>query len=186
MTLVPPMAHSLSEGEIDGRPCGSRLLSFRGACAGTPMFGALSSGREVGDGVFFCPRNWRRCSAQTRRHASRASVCSGITDRHRAISAASGSASRDADDADEVWSSSSRSLMAQAATARTITATPATIGSRSILLRALMGETSSRWSIDSRCRRKESGGAVPCPGLAPRPAGPPEAIAHGLGQPQLR
>jgi hypothetical protein len=42
--------------------------------------------------------------------------------------------------------------MAQAATTRTITATPATIDSRSNLLRALMDETSSLWLIDSRCR----------------------------------
>src|SRR5713226_1830822 len=58
MTLVPPMAHSLSEGEIDGHPCGRRLLSFRGPSAGEPMFGALSSGCEVGDGVLLCPRDW--------------------------------------------------------------------------------------------------------------------------------
>ena len=150
MTPVPPMAHSLSDGEINGHPCGTRLLSFRSPGAGKPMFGALSSRCEVGDGVLLCPRNWRRCSAQTRRHASRASFCSGATLRHRANSTANGSASGDADDADERCSSPPRSLMAQAATTRTITATPATIDSRSILLRALMDETSSRRLIDSR------------------------------------
>ena len=55
MTPVPPMAHSLSDGEIDGHPCGTRLLSFRGPGAGKPMFGALSSRCEVGVGVLALP-----------------------------------------------------------------------------------------------------------------------------------
>src|SRR5260221_13171554 len=185
MTPVPPMAHSLSDGEIDGHPCCRRLSSFRGTDAGDRLLGALSFGNPVGVGVFFCPRNWRRCSAQTRRHASRASVCTAVTLRHRANSAASGSASGDTDDAAEVWSSSSRSLMAQAATTRTITATPATIDSRLNWLRAVIGETSSRWSTDNRCRGSGVGGVVLCPGLARRPAARPEATALELGQPQL-
>src|SRR5260370_40525337 len=152
MTPVPPMVHSLSDGEIDGHPCGGRLLSFRGPSAGTPMFGAPSLVRVDGVGGLLCPRNCRRCSAQTRRHASRAAVCSGVTDRHRASSAARGFGPSDAGDADEACSWSSRSLMAQAATTRTITATPTTIDSRSNLLRALIDETSSRWLIDARYR----------------------------------
>src|SRR5216684_7321041 len=51
MTPVPPMVHSLYDGEIDGHPCGRRLLSFRGPDAGKQMFGALSFGNFVW--VFF-------------------------------------------------------------------------------------------------------------------------------------
>ena len=45
--------------------------------------------------------------------------------------------------------------MAQAATTRTITATPATSDSRTNLLRALINETSARWMIDSRAGAQE-------------------------------
>ena len=53
MTPVPPMVHSLSDGEIDGHPCGRRLSSFRGPGAGKRMFGTLSFGNPVGVGICF-------------------------------------------------------------------------------------------------------------------------------------
>jgi len=76
------MAHSLSVGGSTAIPEGRRTFVFRPPGAGKPMFGALfSPACEVGDGVFFCPWNWRHVLGQTRR-ILRASFSLAVTVRH--------------------------------------------------------------------------------------------------------
>src|SRR6266446_9206168 len=87
MIPVLPMGHSFPVCWIGGKPDGRRLSSFGTTNNEEPAWGVALSDRARA----FCPRNWRRFSAQAFRHSDRASFCSYVTERHSASFVAKGS-----------------------------------------------------------------------------------------------
>src|SRR6516164_3623647 len=176
MIPVPTIGHSFPVCWIGGKPDGRRLSSLGRTNSEEPAWAAPVSDT---DGAF-CPRNWRRFSAQAFRHSDSASFCSYVTERQSASFAARGSEVTLPEGVAFVCPSSPRSLIAQAATTRTTRRTAAKAGIRSSVF-VIISETSARLWVDSRLA---SGSAViaPCPGPGQPHAARTQGSArvHGL------
>ena len=112
----------------------------------------------------------------------RASVCSGVTVRHRSSSAASGSAFSDAGDDAEAVSSPRRSSIAQAATATNDHATPMIMQPTALACCSRSSvEHPRRWRVGSRGRAKEAAELFPALVLSGGPLGGLKALRPALG-----